>query len=271
VFSKIEPLIYRMPPLEATDHLGVVSRLWPIADEHIINSVIGLMGPKPVFIADGHHRYETGLRYLEERKAAGEPIGDEAAANFTLMMLVSMNDPGLIILPTHRLVSGLPDLTADKLRRALDPHFQIEIIGPGEAAGNEAWEQIEMDGSQSLLGFHTNADDAWLTARFQAPEMMRQLAAEHSDDWRDLAVSVLHVVVLNKLLGGNTKCRYVHLMSEVNDAVKAGDCQLAALVPPATMEHVESIAGNREKMPPKSTYFYPKLLTGLVFNSLKLN
>ncbi len=271
VFSKIEPLIYRMPPLEATDHLGVVSRLWPIADEHIISSVIGLMGPKPVFIADGHHRYETGLRYLEERKAAGEATGDEAAANFTMMMLVSMNDPGLIILPTHRLVSGLSDLTADKLRGTLEPHFQIDIIGAGEAAGKEAWEQIEMDGSQSLLGFHTNVDDAWLTARFQAHEIMQKLAAEHSEDWRDLAVSVLHVVVLDKLLGGKSKCRYVHLMSEVYDAVKARECQLAALVPPATMGHVESIAGNLEKMPPKSTYFYPKLLTGVVFNSLKVN
>ncbi len=271
VFAKIESLIYRMPPLEATDHLGVVSRLWPIADEHIIGSAIGLMGPKPVFIADGHHRYETSLRYLEERKAAGEVTGDDAAANFTMMMLVSMSDPGLIILPTHRLVSGLPDLTATKLQRALEPHFQIERMGHGEAGAKEAWEQIEMDGSQHLLGFHTNEDDAWMTARFQAPEMMQQLAADHSDDWRELAVSVLHVLVLNKLLGGVGKCRYVHLLSEVNDAVKAKECQLAALVPPATMGHVERIAGNREKMPPKSTYFYPKLLTGLVFNSLKVN
>jgi uncharacterized protein (DUF1015 family) len=271
VFARFEPQIYRMPPLEATDHLGVVSRLWPIADEHIIGDVIGLMGPKPVFIADGHHRYETGLRYLEERKAAGEVSGDEAAPNFIMMMLVSMSDPGLIILPTHRLVSGLPDLNADKLRSALEPHFQFEMMGSGEAAGKETWEQIEMDGSQALLGFHTNADDAWLTARFQADDMMRQLAAEHSEDWRDLAVSVLHVLVLDKLLGGRSKCRYVHLLSEVTDAILAKECQLAALVPPATMGHVEQIAGNREKMPPKSTYFYPKLLTGLVFNSLKVN
>ena len=71
--------------------------------------IIGLMGPKPLFIADGHHRYETSLRYLEEKKAAGEVPNDEAAPNFTLMMLVSMSDPGLIILPPHRLVSGLPN------------------------------------------------------------------------------------------------------------------------------------------------------------------
>ena len=271
VFGKLDPLLFRAPPLVATDHLGVVSRLWPIADEHVIGDIIGLMGPKPVFIADGHHRYETSLRYLEERQAIGEVVNDEAAPNFTMMMLVSMSDPGLVILPTHRLIGGLPDLTVEKLQKMLEPHFQIERMGAGPTAAKETWEQIEMDGSQALLGFHTNADDAWVTARFQAPDLMKQLAPEHSDDWRDLAVSVLHVVVLNHLIGGEQKCRYVHLLNEVNDAIAAKECQLAALVPPATMDHVESIAGNREKMPPKSTYFYPKLLTGLVFNSLKLN
>lgn len=275
VFAKLETLILRSPPLEAVDHLGVVSRLWPIADDRIVSGVVGLMGPKPVFIADGHHRYETGLRYLEERRAAGEVASDEAAPNFTLMMLVSMSDPGLVILPTHRLLNGLPDLNVDLLSKALKPHFQIEAMGKGEAAARETWEQIQMDGSQSLLGFHTNADDVWITARFQNTKLMADLAPEHSTSWRDLGVSVLHRVVLDKLLpevvGGASKCQYVHLVGEVNDAIKAKACQLAALVPPATMKHVEHIAGNGEKMPPKSTYFYPKLLTGLVFNSLKVN
>ncbi len=102
---------------------------------------------------------------------------------------------------------------------------------------------------------------------------MAQLAAEHSTAWQRLAVSVLHVVVLEKLLPdagfGAGQCRYVHLLREVTDATAARECQLAVLVPPATMQHVEQIAGNLEKMPPKSTYFYPKLLSGLVFHSLK--
>lgn len=268
VFSKVESLLFRTPPLEATDHLGVKSRLWPVADERIVNGIIGLMGPKPVFIADGHHRYETGLRYLEEKRTAGEILNDEAAPNFTMMMLVSMNDPGLIILPTHRLISGVAPMSSEQLRKTLEPHFTIEST---ETNGKDAWERIEMDGSQGLFGFHTTADNVWLTARFRAPDQMKQLAGEHSDEWRDLAVSVLHVLVINKLLGGTPKCRYVHLVSEVEDAIKTKECQIAALIPPATMTHVESIAGQHEKMPPKSTYFYPKLPTGLVFNSLKGN
>lgn len=273
VQGQLDAAVARALPLEATDHLGVVSRLWPVTDTQIVSAVTGLMGPKPVFIADGHHRYETGLRYLEERREAGEVRDAEAPANFILMMLVSMSDPGLVILPTHRLISGLPDVTADRMRSLLASHFDVEIVGKGDKGARDAWELIEADGSQDLLGFGTVADGTWLTARLRNREVMQTLAAEHSAAWRGLAVAVLHVLVLNRLvpegIGGQPQCKYVHLLREVTDAVAAKECQLAALVPPATMKHVEDIAGNLEKMPPKSTYFYPKLLSGLVFNSLK--
>jgi uncharacterized protein (DUF1015 family) len=260
-------------PLEATDHLGVVSRLWPISDQHVVSQVTSLLAPRPVFIADGHHRYETGLRYLEDRRAAGEVPNDEAAPNFILMMLVSMSDPGLLILPTHRLVSGFPGLTADRLRAALAPHFEVEEVGRGDRGAADAWELIQADGGQDLLGFGTTADGVWQTARFRAPRLMEELAGNHSSVWRALAVSILHVLVLDHLLpralSARPSCRYVHLLREATEDVSARRCDLAALVPPATMRHVEETAGNLEKMPPKSTYFYPKLLSGLVFNPLR--
>jgi uncharacterized protein (DUF1015 family) len=275
VQQHLDAAVGRALPLEATDHLGVVSRLWPVTDQHVVSTVTGLMGPRPVFIADGHHRYETALRYLEERRAAGEAADADAAANFVLMMLVSMSDPGLVILPTHRLVSGLPNLTAEQLRPVLEPHFELTPVGHGEAAAREAWEQIEMDGGQNLLALGTVADGGWQTARFRSPAMMAELAKDHSAAWQGLGVSILHVALLGKLLPAKypvqPQCRYVHLLREVNEAVAARACQLAVLVPPAGMEHVEQIAGNLEKMPPKSTYFYPKLLSGLLFNSLKVN
>src|SRR5262249_41509841 len=105
VMAELERAVGPSLPLEAPDHLGGTGRLWPASDQHAISAVTGLLSPKPVFIADGHHRYETALRYLEERREAGEVTDDEAPANFVLMMLVSMSDPGLIILPTHRLLS----------------------------------------------------------------------------------------------------------------------------------------------------------------------
>src|SRR5262245_53133021 len=102
-------------PLEATDHLGVLNRLWPVYDERAHTTVQGLMAEQPIFIADGHHRYETGLKFRDDLAAAGALAGPDDPANFCMMMLVGMSDPGLLILPTHRLVSGFPGLTADDL------------------------------------------------------------------------------------------------------------------------------------------------------------
>jgi len=289
VQQQLDAAVGRALPLEATDHLGVISRLWPVTDQGVVSRVTGLMGPRPIFIADGHHRYETALRYLQEQREAGEVRDAEAAPNFVLMMLVGMSDPGLVILPTHRLVSGLPVLTAEQLRPVLEPHFDLTRIGTGDSAARETWESIEMDGGQNLLGFGTVADGIWQTARFRSPQLMAELAKEHSVSWRSLGVSILHVAALGNLLPaasrrqplspsgrvagseGQPTCRYVHLLAEVTAATAARQCQLAVLVPPASMKHVEQIAGNLEKMPPKSTYFYPKLLSGLVFNSLKGN
>jgi uncharacterized protein (DUF1015 family) len=271
VQTRLDEAVGRALPLQATDHLGVVSKLWPITDQAVISAVVGHMGPKPVFIADGHHRYETALKYLEEKQQAGAVKNADASANFVLMMLVSMQDPGLVILPTHRLVHDVGDLRADQLSKILGEHFQLDTIGVGPEAAKACWELIEMDGSQELLGFGTVADNTWQTARFRAPALMAELAPEHSPAWRDLAVAVLRRVVFDKLLAhvGQPQCKYVHLLREVNESMAARECQLAVLVPPARMDHVEQIAGNLEKMPPKSTYFYPKLLSGLVFHSLK--
>ena len=271
VMACLEPLIRRQPPIEAVDHLGVVNRLWTVTDSAAISRVIGLMGPKPVFIADGHHRYETGLRYLDERRAAGEVADDEAPANFCLMMLVGMSDPGLIILPTHRLVSGFPGLTTATVKAALAAEF--EIVGEFGSDAAACWEHLQLQDSPSVLGFGTVADGQWFAAKFTRPEAMAAVAPEQSTRWRELAVSVLHKLVLESRLcqatGGTPRCQYVHLLQEVTDAMAKGSCDLAVLVPPVTMADVEAIAGQRETMPPKSTYFYPKILTGMVFNSLK--
>ena len=154
-----------------------------LTDQQAVSAVTGLLGPKPVFIADGHHRYETGLRYLEERREAGEVRDDEAPANFILMMLVSMSDPGLVILPTHRLISGLPAISAEQVAQLLAPNFQVERVGQGEQGARDAWELIEADGSQELLGFGTVADGVWQTARLRDTSEMAKLAAQHSPAW----------------------------------------------------------------------------------------
>ena len=176
--------------------------------------------------------------------------------------ILVINDEHLVL---REFVKGL-----NAAARTLDNPLGISFTGVTTA--KEALELIESDGSQGVLGFGTVADGVWQTARLKSGATMDRLAAAHSPAWRGLAVSVLHVLALDHLLApnlGKPECRYVHLLREVTEATAAKGCDLAALVPPATMGHVERIAGNLEKMPPKSTYFYPKLLSGLVLNSLK--
>jgi uncharacterized protein (DUF1015 family) len=270
VLAAAEHGIRDKTPLEATDHLGVVSRLWPVTDQATHTTVQGLMSNKPIFIADGHHRYETGVNYRNQLITEGKLTGSDDPANFTMMMLVGMSDPGLLILPTHRLVKGLAGLTSEELIKLLSEDFEVNQIGHGPAAAKATWEEIEMSGDQDILGFGTVTDDTWITARLRSDTKMDSLTPEHSAEWRSLGVSILHELVLTSLLGarGTASCTYVHLMDEVLESVAAHGCDLACLVPPAGMEHVESIASNLEKMPPKSTYFYPKLLSGLVLNPI---
>lgn len=271
ILAAVEAGLRDRTPLEATDHLGVLNRLWPVYDAQAHTIVQGLMGSKPIFIADGHHRYETGLKFRDDLAAEGKLSGPEDPANFCMMMLVGMSDPGLLILPTHRLVSGFPGLTSETLREKLAPEFDVTPTGTGAEGAHAAWETIEASGDQDMLAFCAVADGQWVVARLRSDATMDRLAAEHSPDWRSLGVSILHELVLKHLLGGlgTASCRYVHLLDEVSTDVGQRGCDLACLVPPAGMEHVEAIASNLEKMPPKSTYFYPKLLTGLVLNALR--
>ena len=176
--------------------------------------------------------------------------------------------PGLIILPTpaHRRL----EVDAEQLRRSSANTRIVERFGTDAKA---AWEHLQIDGGQSALGFGTVADGKWFVARLRDTAAMMELAPEHSPEWQGLGVSILHQLVINKLLreklGGTPVCHYVHSLQEVAENIAEKRCQIAALVPPVMMGHVERIAGNLETMPAKSTYFYPKLLTGMVFNSLK--
>lgn len=275
LFAKIEPLIRNAPSITAVDHLGVVNRLWPVTETGVVSHLVGGMGPKPIYIADGHHRYETGLKYLAEQQAAGNAIEDDSPANFTMMMLVGMSDPGLVILPTHRLLGGLEGVSAAALRSALSPYFGI--VGEFGTDAAACWEHVQLEDSQSILGFGIPAEgetpEEWFAVKLTDDAVLAKLAPEKSPEWRALAVSILQKLVIEQIVprafGSSPTIGYVHLLKEVTDATTAKTCTIACLVPPASMDHVEFIAGNRETMPPKSTYFYPKLPTGLVFHSLK--
>jgi len=269
--APLEQSIIGLTPVEARDHLGLIHRLWVVTDNATINKVKELMREKPVFIADGHHRYETACTYRDEVAAAhGGSLPDQHPANFALMMFVSMSDPGLAILPTHRLVSGIGNLTSAQVAEALKPCFEVEVIGQGQDAARQTWELIDASGEQNYLGFGTTSDDTWLLAKLTDRKIMDQLAPDQSADWRKLGVAILHELAVKHLLKlTEAKFKYVHLLEEIFESQQDKSCQLSCLVPPAQMEHIEQIASHFEKMPPKSTYFFPKLQTGMVFHSLE--
>lgn len=273
----LETAILGSTPLEATDHLGVVHRLWPVTDVRVIGEVAAVMDAKPMFIADGHHRYETACNYRDELAGAG-PLPPQHPARFVLAMCVSMDDPGMIVLPTHRLFRGLPAMTTEQLQQRLGDCFTTAAAGQGPPAAQTVWEAIEAEGEQGVLGLFTAADQQWLLARLTpvGRDRMAALAADRSADWRGLAVSILHRLVIENLLDGRDlpKPKYVHLVQEVIDGLTHGDPDggtfpLAALLMPATVGHVRAISEHGERMPAKSTYFYPKLLSGLVINPLE--
>lgn len=272
VQNPLEKAVLGETALEAVDDLGVTHRLWAVSDSTVLEQVTSGFSGKPVFIADGHHRYETACNYRNWLKEQGKLTDENHPANFVLMMFVGMSDPGLAILPTHRLISGLPKLSSDDVKAALGGHFELEEVGEGPEGADQAWGLMDADGGQDVFGFGTT-DGKWLFGRLTDGSPMDSLAADQSEDWRQLGVSLLHRLILDHLIGekypdAERACRYVHLMDEVNDGLSSGEFQLACLVAPAGIEHVESIASRFEKMPPKSTFFYPKLLSGLVFNPL---
>jgi len=261
-------------PIEATDHLGVVHRMWLVTDDALISKLVGLMGPKPVFIADGHHRYETACNYRDEVAAAhGGSLAADHPANFVLMVCIGMDDPGLIVLPTHRLFRGVPALDSAALKTKLGDAFTCRIAGEGADLADTVWATIDTNGDQGTIGLFTQPDERWTIAKLTnaGRRRMAEVASEHSADWQGLGVALLHRLLIDTLLGaqGHPKPEYVHLVNEVVDGIETGDYPLAALVMPATVDHIRVISQHGERMPAKSTYFYPKLLGGLVINPLE--
>lgn len=289
VQSILEDSISDQPPLQAKDDQGAEHKLWLVSDPAVVARVSQLMGPKPVYIADGHHRYETACNiqaHVRQIEMVTAPVGSHPV-DYVLMNLVSMQDPGMAILPTHRMFRGVSPISSGELVSKLGEYFHCEIVGRSPSLAGEIWETIEVEDSQSAIGFYCRQDDHWVLARLttRGNALMAEIANDQSPQWRSLGVAILHRLIIEHLLGYPKlpSPKYVHSVLEVIEGTTHGDVsgrdatgqdgsgqpfELAALVMPATVDHVKAISENGERMPAKSTYFYPKLLSGLVFNPL---
>jgi len=259
------------PTAEVRDEYDVQHRIWKISEPDVIHKVQRQMADKKLIIADGHHRYETALNYRNERRQQEE--GELSGPYERVMMtFVNMDAPGLVILPTHRVVFGLEDFSIFGMVAKLQVNFEVEDVGPLTEL-ETVLEKLRQAGEQGTSLLAATAHGGFLLR--SRPDMHWNGSADLSERQRALDVVKLHKLVLAEALGLSEEdireqkhLRYVRDAREAVDQVSQG-ANVALLMNPVRMEQVRDVAFGGEVLPQKSTDFYPKLLSGLVAYSLQ--
>jgi uncharacterized protein (DUF1015 family) len=239
----------KKPSIESADISGDTHRLWQIDDPGAIESITREIAGKDVFIADGHHRYETAFEFSREMSEKQNPTNDRPF-DHVLMFLANMLDEGITILPTHRLLKDIPA----HMDHMLAEYFDIE------PADNTFDIRKRLSGRSRVFGFFRKGSDVWHILTYKGGSL-----SEIHPDLREIDVMVLHELILSKILH-TSEIGYEMDIGRALDKVKNGEYSAAFFLNPTRVEDVEKSALSSVRMPPKSTYFYPKLLTGLVIN-----
>lgn len=263
--------------IDFTDEEGVEHRLFAIDDPKDIAAIEAMMLTKEAVIADGHHRYETALNYYAETK--------NPAARYRMMTFVNMRNEGLVVLPTHRLIAGLADFDLDSVIAGINAEFEVTAFSYDNDADKAAARQKMFDAMDSNFKDDNNAfgiyaaGKPFYVAKLKDSAAMDAVCGDMSDAAKGLDVNVLHMLVLDKVLGigdkelaGQSNIKYIKDIGDAIDQsiakVDSGDSQAVFFMNPTRIDQVRDIAAANEKMPQKSTFFYPKIYTGLVINKL---
>jgi uncharacterized protein (DUF1015 family) len=258
----LERVTREEPFVTAPDAEGTGNRLWRIGEPELISELQGALADAELLIADGHHRYETARLYADE-------VGGEGDHRYVLMLLCSLSDPGLTIFPTHRLLSNLKDSdTQESLGSALKRDFYVEGIDRGE---------LEPPASNGIAFGYMDSffrQPFRLTLKDQA--IADQALPGMPEPYRRLDTAVLEALVLRGTLGMSEDdiahlrgLEYSKNLDEAREGIESGRWDAGFFMRPTPVEQVRAVAATGESMPPKSTYFYPKVPTGLVFNPLE--
>jgi uncharacterized protein (DUF1015 family) len=256
------------PALDASVD-GDRHRLWRMTDTALCAKLAGLFAERQLFVADGHHRYETALAFRDTRKAAASAWSGEEPENFVLMGLTAANDPGLAVLPIHRLVRKRPLVAS--VPEALSGEFACRRL----EAAEEPSAALAAAPGVAFVAAGLEPDMLWLLEARNLARTREVMPAEMPPEWKDLAVNVLQYAILQELFGlGHDELRageveYTESADEALDAVARGEFEVAFLLKPTRIEEVFAVARTGQPMPQKSTFFYPKLGTGLVLNPLE--
>ncbi len=238
------------PHLQAEDSSGNLHRLWGIDQIESIEIIKHELADKTIFIADGHHRYETSFEYRREMLAKKTSASGKKSYDYTLMFLANLNDEGITILPTHRLIKEIP---AD-IHELLSKYFDVETI----TSDFDIRERLS--GRKNAFGFFGREERAWHILTYRGRDL-----SDVRPDLREIDVIILHELILKKILP-NAQIGYEMDIAKALEQVHRGEYAAAFFLNSTRVEDVEKSALSSTRMPPKSTYFYPKLLTGLVLN-----
>jgi uncharacterized protein (DUF1015 family) len=258
------------------DSNGTIHKTWILENEEIISRIVALMRDKSIFIADGHHRYETALAFKREQQAQCEARAD-GPGDYVMMYLTSMTHPGLTILPAHRMVKGLNDVDVPLVLKKLEPYFYSEELCFSEANRAEVSQRlIQRIGSYSEIGgkfgMVVQGEQCFQLLRLKDFSIIEPLMDQGiPPDLRRLDVTILREIIMCRGLGldredleGNIE--YTPLVSEALEQVLKGEVQVSFVLNPTRVDQVRAAAELGHKLPHKSTYFFPKVSSGLVLN-----
>lgn len=258
--------------VQFADEVGEEHRLHPITDVQQIALIQDFFTERQLYIADGHHRYETALAYRNELLEQRKELHPQDAANFVMMALIDLDDPGLLVLPTHRLLFGLDESVLKRLSEQMGRYFTVQTVE--DTASDVIVQQLARAGQeQPAFIISTPQQTSLLLLNAAGREQMQ--TSEHSAAWNELDVAIAHRLIIEELLGlgaaemaAGAHIRYTHDVNETLNTVRAGNAQVALLLNATRVRQVCEVAQADDQMPQKSTYFYPKLITGLVMNPL---
>ena len=261
-----------IPDMEVKDPDGTIHRMWRISDGNVISQVTAAFADKKLYIADGHHRYETALNFHKSLCADGKNV---PGSGYIAMMLVNMENPGLVVFPTHRIVKGLENFDPDKLINECKQYFDI-AEAPGEERMQAALNKFYDEGKKAFAAYLGFGKCCVMTLRDENENAVKKLLPEMSEAYCGLDVSVLHTLVLERILGidkenmANQKnLTYTRSRQEALEVVDMDGADCSFILNPTKVSEIRDVALASEKMPQKSTYFYPKLITGLVMNKFQ--
>jgi len=262
-WSSLEPHTHAAPYAEARSHDGALNRLWRVPDPEAVAGVQAALADAELLIADGHHRYETARVYAQE-------VGGEGEHSWVLMFLCSLSDPGLTIFPTHRLLTGLQESAKQEaLAEAIRRDFDVAEIDAGELEPPPGADGIS-------FGYMDSHFKRPFRLTLKDPSLADRALEGRSDAYRRLDTAVLEALILRGALGMSEDdiselhgLAYSKDTDDARDAVESGRADAAFFMRATPVEQVREVAAAGESMPPKSTYFFPKIPTGLVFNPLE--